>query len=251
MARRLRPRDSAGVDWLGAARVGTLKPFIDAFAHDAGRPTYSDVYARVGHGEPDRLRITTISCGRATNWRSAAKATANRQRSRARIATSGCGPTGLERAPANNFVARYSDVGSFREGTVTIRTSRAGSVRDRRSSEYQEVRGRAAWQLHPRHWLEGGFEWTHERADYRYAASVQYSDAVAELFARDPGSTAPPNCTRNASVATVRGASLAGDRQNRVGTRLADRKDDHRGNDRRKLVIRPAIQPALADRAGD
>ena len=32
---------------LGAA----LKPFIDAFAHDAGEPTYADAYARAGFGD--------------------------------------------------------------------------------------------------------------------------------------------------------------------------------------------------------
>ncbi len=58
MARRGGNLEVVNVDWLAAARVGTLSPLIDALARDAGRPTYSDVYARAGYGDPDRVRVT-------------------------------------------------------------------------------------------------------------------------------------------------------------------------------------------------
>ena len=188
LARRAGRVEAAGVDWLGAARVGTLKPFIDAFAHDAGRPTYSDVYARVGRGEPARLRITANFLWSRDELSISREGQSERAEieSRNRYLWLRADRDWGERIQTSLWLG-YSDVGSFREGTLDAPAIASGAAQDRRSSDYREVRGRIAWQAHPRHWLEGGFEWTDERADYRYAASVVYSDAVAELFAREPG----------------------------------------------------------------
>ncbi len=60
-------------------------------------------------------------------------------------------------------------------------------VNDRRSSEYWDLRGRVAWEVNPRNWLEGGFEWTEEDAVYRYTSEASFTDSVADLFARDTG----------------------------------------------------------------
>ncbi len=84
-----------------------------------------------------------------------------------------------------SFWLGHSTVDGFRNGAIEKPDIATGSVTDRRSSEYQELRGRVAWQAAPRHWFEGGFEWTGEDATYRYVASAAYTDAVAELFSRD------------------------------------------------------------------
>jgi hypothetical protein len=80
----------------------------------------------------------------------------------------------------------HSTIDSFRTGSVDREDISAGSVDDRRSSEYRELLGRIAWQPGASHWLEGGFEWTDESAVYRYAANAAYTPAVAELFGIDP-----------------------------------------------------------------
>lgn len=187
LARRAGRVDAAGADWLGAARVGTLRPFIDAFAHDAGRPTYSDAYARVGYGEPDRLRMTAnflwtrdeLSISREGHGEQAEIESKNHYLWLRAERDWG------ERLQSSMWLG-YSGIGSFREGALDSPEISSGSVRDRRASDYLELRGRVAWQPNPRNWLEGGFEWTDESAHYRYAASALYSDQVAALFGLDP-----------------------------------------------------------------
>ena len=58
MGRNAGRLDSGNLDWLGAVRIGTLRPLVELASKDSARPSYSDVYARIGHGEPDRLRLT-------------------------------------------------------------------------------------------------------------------------------------------------------------------------------------------------
>ena len=180
--------DGAGVDWLGAARVGTLKPFVEAFAHHAGRPTYSDVYTRIGYGEPDRLRLTANFLWARDELSISREGRGERAEieSRNRYLWQRADRDWNERLQSSLWLG-YSGIASFREGSLDNPGIAEGSVRDRRSSDYLELRGRVAWQPNPRHWLEGGLEWTDERARYRYSASALYSDAVAALFGLDSG----------------------------------------------------------------
>ena len=53
-----------------------------------------------------------------------------------------------------------SSIDGFREGSVDNPGISTGTVADRRSSEYLDARGNVAWQINPRNWVEGGFEWT-------------------------------------------------------------------------------------------
>jgi hypothetical protein len=87
MARSGGNLEIANVDWLAAARVGTLSPLIDALARDAGRPTYSDVYARAGARGMSYSSTISRNCGRPSN------------RSRRRRSTISSRATG-ERKPA-------------------------------------------------------------------------------------------------------------------------------------------------------
>src|SRR5688572_223080 len=161
------------VDWLGAARVGALRPIIEWLGQDSTRPSYADIYARIGHGESDRLRVTAN-----VQW----------SRDELGIEREGYGEDAqLEsrnrylwlRADRswNNDIAASLSVGqstidSFRKGSVDREDITAGSVTDRRASDYVEALGRVTWQPGARHWLEGGFEWTQERAVYSYTANV-------------------------------------------------------------------------------
>lgn len=178
--------DVADVDWLAAARVGTLGPLIDALAHDAGRPTYADVYARAGYGEPDRVRITAnilwsrdeLDISREGLDEEAQIESRNRY---LWLRADRDWENGIQ----SSLWLGHSTIDSFRAGSSDNSDVAVGSVTDQRSSDYKEVRGRAAWQVHPRHWLETGFEWTEEDGIYRYAAEAAYTPAVAELFSRD------------------------------------------------------------------
>jgi hypothetical protein len=186
LARRGGRVEAAEVDWLSAGRVGTLKPFIEAFAHDAGSPSYADLYARAAHGEPDRLRIAAnflwsrdeLSIAREGQGEDA------QIESRNRYLWVRADRDWVD-GPEMSLWLGISSIDSFRVGNLDNPGIASGSVSDRRSSDYREARGRIGWQPYARHWLEGGFEWTGEGAHYRYAAEATYAEAVAALFSRD------------------------------------------------------------------
>jgi hypothetical protein len=186
LARRGGRAEAADIDWLAAGRVGTLKPFIEAFAHDAGSPSYADVYARAAHGDPDRLRIAAnflwsrdeLSITREGQGEDAQIESRNRY---LWLRTD----REWEDGPQVSLWLGISSIDSSRVGNMDNPGISSGFVTDRRSSDYREARGRIAWQPHARHWIEGGFEWTGEDARYRYAAAATYAEAVADLFSRD------------------------------------------------------------------
>ncbi len=176
-----------GIDWLATARVGTLRPFLDAFGDVDAKPFNSDLYARVGWGEPGRVRMTgnvlwtydELDIGREALGE---KAEFN---SRLRYAWLRADHAWSERLEGSAWLG-FSQVVSNRSGTMDKPGIAQGRVTDRRSSDYVDLRGRIAWQPAERHWLEGGFELTEEDARYLYDATATYSPAVAGLFARDP-----------------------------------------------------------------
>jgi hypothetical protein len=185
MARRGGSFGNAGTDWLAAARIGTLKPFVEAFAHGAGDPSYADGYARVGFGAPDGVRVTAnflwsrdeLDISRADQHEQA------QIESRSHYAWLRAERWWRESLRSSLWLG-FSSVDSFRNGSIDDPQFAIASVNDRRSSEYVELRGRLEWDAGPRHWLEGGFEYTHEDAEYRYAADAAYPAAVAALFSR-------------------------------------------------------------------
>jgi len=179
--------ERTGLDWIAAGRVGTLRPFLDAFAEEDAKPFNSDLYVRVGWGDPDQVRLTgnflwtydELDIGRDALGE---KAEFN---SRMRYAWLRADHAWNDRLEGSAWLG-YSEVNSNRSGTMDKPAIAAGSVRDRRSSRYLDLRARMAWQVADRHWLEGGFELTEEDATYRYDATAAYSAAVADLFSREP-----------------------------------------------------------------
>ena len=187
MGRNAGRLDDGLLDWLGAVRVGTLRPLVELVDQKSTRPSYADVCARIGHGEPDRLRISANVL-----W----------TRDELGIDRNGYGETAQmesrnrylwlrgDREFSDSVQATawlgHSTIDSFRKGSVAREEISSGEVNDQRSSEYRELLGRVTWQPGTRHWLEGGFEWIDESAVYRYAAIAAYTPAVAELFGIEP-----------------------------------------------------------------
>ncbi len=94
MARNGGALDSMPIDWLAMARVSTLRTVLDAFADDVGSPSGADVYARVGYGDPDRLRLTANLLWARDELDIHRDALGEEaQSSKAAAATSGCAPT--------------------------------------------------------------------------------------------------------------------------------------------------------------
>ncbi|MGE0030916.1 MAG: TonB-dependent receptor [Steroidobacteraceae bacterium] len=186
MARRGGNYQRLGADWLAAARVGTLKPFVRALAHDAGDPDYADAYARAGFGDPARLRVTANAL-----WsRDRLSIERERQDEEARIESENRyfwlrADRDWMNGVSGSLWLGHSGVDSDRTGSVDNPGISTGTVSDHRTSEYWEARARLAWQPRPRHSFEAGIEWTDEDARYNYAAEATYTDAVAALFSRD------------------------------------------------------------------
>lgn len=175
-----------GTDWLAAARVGTLKPFVDAFARDAGDPTYADTYARAGFGDSASLRVTANFL-----W-SRDELTISRERQSERAQIESRLRYLWLRADRDwgddlhgSLWLGHSRVHASRTGSIDDPDFAMASVSDRRSSAYRELRGRLDWEASAYHWLEAGFEWTDEEADYFYQAQAAYPAAIAAFFSRD------------------------------------------------------------------
>ncbi len=187
MARHSGVLARANLDWLAMARIGTLKPFVNAFASEAGDPSYSDAYARVGWGDASRLRLTANYLWSRDEFAIRRKPEGERANLESRnsylwVRADHDWENGVEAS----MQLGLSSISGLREGTIDNPGISTGAVNDRRSSDYWDARGRVAWQVNPRHWLEGGFEWIEEDATYRYSAEAAFSEAVAELFSRDP-----------------------------------------------------------------
>jgi len=178
--------ESANLEWLGAVRIGTLRPLVELVDREATRPSYADVYARVGHGEIDRLRLSAnvlwsrdeLGIDREGFGELAQMESRNRYlwlRADRRFGDS---------VEATAWLG-HSTIDSFRKGIIDREGIASGAINDRRSSEYRELRTRIAWQPGTRHWIEGGFEWIDESAVYRYDANAAFTPAVADLFGRE------------------------------------------------------------------
>jgi len=187
MARRGGAIGATHADWLASARVGTLRPFIRAFAHGAGEPTYADAYTRLGFGDAARLRVTAnflwsrdeLSISREDRGEEA------QIESRLRYLWLRADRDFGDALSASLWLG-HSRIHAFRSGRIDDPDYAVATVSDRRSSAYREIRGRVAWDAAEDHWLEGGFEWTGEEADYFYDAQAQYAAPVAALFSLEP-----------------------------------------------------------------
>jgi len=179
--------DGTSADWLVSARHGTLRPFIDAFTEEDVKPTNSDAFLRLGYGDPETVRLTAnllwtydeLDIGRDALGEEA------EFNSRLRYAWLRADRDWNERLGGSMWLG-YSEVNSNRAGTTDKPGIATGTVRDRRSSRYLDLRARMDWQPAERHWLEGGFELTEEDATYNYEAIAAYDPAVADLFGREP-----------------------------------------------------------------
>src|SRR5262245_53341915 len=186
VARNSGALDRAGIEWVAMARGGTIKPFIDVFSLDAGSPSYGDVYARIGWGQPDRLRVTAnflwsrdeIEITRRPEGEDATI------ESRTRYLWLRADHD-FEGDVAASLVVGHSGIDGFREGTPDNPGLSTGSVEDNRSSSYWDTRGGVTWQPNSRNWLDGGFEWTHEEATYHYDSTATFTQDVADFFSRD------------------------------------------------------------------
>jgi hypothetical protein len=242
--------ERAGVDWVAMARGGTVKPFIDALSLEAGSPSYGDIYARVGWGEPDRVRLTAnflwsrdeLDITRKPEGEDATI------ESRTRYLWLRADHD-FEGGVAASLLVGHSSIDGFREGAIDNPGISTGSVEDNRSSEYWDTRGGVSWQPNRRNWLEGGFEWTHEEADYHYDSTATFTDAVAALFTRDASlarsTSLSPSRERLALYAThrwqvldalVSELGLRGQRTTTEGTTAEDWRFDPRVNLRYELA---------------
>ena len=238
------------LDWLGAARVGTLRPFMDCIREESTRPSYADLYARIGHGEPERLRITANVLWSYDELDIDRDGSARARRWTAATATSGCARTGDSRralsTPRSGSVTARSTASA--RAPSTARTSRpARSTTDARPSTAN---------------CSAGSPGSRARVTGSKAASNSPTRAPSTATPRTqptrrpwrncsasiPRSCARPRSRPNASALRCSPPSLAASRCAGVRARPAQLSARLRGHDRRELALRPSAQPALGAR---
>ena len=186
MARRGGGYEPLDADWLAAGRIGTVKPFVQALAHDAGDPDYADAYARAGFGDPGRLRVTANAL-----WsRDKLSIERESQDEEARIESENRyfwlrADRDWKNGVSGSLWVGHSGVDSDRTGSVDNPGISTGSVSDHRSSEYWEAR--AGW---PGNRGAGTRSKPESSGPTRTRVtttppSATYTDAVAALFGRD------------------------------------------------------------------
>lgn len=174
---------SIGTDYLVAGRVGTLKPFIQAFSPRVGSPSYSDALGRVGIGDASRLRVTGNFLWARDELSISSRSRGERAEieSRSRYIWLRAEREWSEDLSASLWLG-HTLIDSVRQGTLDSAGIARGSVLDSRASEFGDLRGQLEWQMAPAHYVEVGFEGTHEEADYRYASTAEYSAPIMSLF---------------------------------------------------------------------
>lgn len=174
-------------DWLAAARVGTLQPLLQAFASDAGDPTYADAYARAGAGDADRVRVTANMLWSRDELGIAPEDSGERGQIESRVRYLWLrGDRDWNDDVGSSIWMGQSRVESFRAGAFDKPGIGTGTVADRRESRFFEARAHVDWQVTDRHWFEGGAEWVREDAIYHYDAQAQYTPEAANLYGHDP-----------------------------------------------------------------
>ena len=177
---------SAGLDYLGLARIGMLRPLLEMFEQDVSRPSYGDAYFRVGLAAMDGLRVTANLL-----WARDELGIVDSERSEQAVVHGGRRYAWLRGDLAVNdeldlhLWAGQSQLEATREGTVRQVGVVEGQVSDDRSASLYEARGLGEWRVSDRLFLQSGFEVTDEHAAYRYHAAARYSPAARALFARD------------------------------------------------------------------
>ena len=173
------------VDWLAAARVGTLSPLLQTFAPEVGNPRYMDSYVRGSIGDPGTLRLTGNFL-----WAQDELRISNDDRQeqadiddRLRYMWLRADRDFNPGVSATIWLGQ-SVIESLREGSIDNPGLVAGAVRDSRSSTLWDLRAHVDWRPGDRHLFEFGAEFTHEFARYHYDASARYDVETAALFGR-------------------------------------------------------------------
>lgn len=182
--------ESAGIEYLGAVRVGMLKPLLQAFSPGAGDPSYSDVYARISHQDVGGFRLSGNFLWARDELGISARTRGESAQidSRSRYAWLRADKD-WSRQLASSLWIGHSRIDSVRFGEVDDPGFARGMVNDSRASQFWDFRGQLRWHPRPSHWFETGFEWTDESATYHYQAEAEYSQQVADLFGRSAAFT--------------------------------------------------------------
>jgi outer membrane receptor protein involved in Fe transport len=180
---------SVHADWLVAGRIGTLLPLMEAFAQDEFTPRYGDVYARgaIDTG-PLRTSVNVL-------WASDELEVDSRKRGELAEIDSGSRYTWLRSEwnmgeSLSAFVTvGESQLSSNRDGRVALPQPAEGALEDSREATFWDARAVGTWQPSDDHALEFGYEWSRQKAEYRYASSVRHPQAIASLFGTAPERT--------------------------------------------------------------
>ncbi|MGD9599206.1 MAG: TonB-dependent receptor [Steroidobacteraceae bacterium] len=168
---------------LGAARIGTLRAWLDEYSPDVGRPAYGDFFGKLAG-----------ATGRGTAWRTQAFGSRSELEyfdpdttERVSLASEAdylwlnVSRALGERVELHGLLG-YTRIDSERRGTLAGGLTPEGRVDDVRASRLGDAALRAVWRVSPGQTLEAGVALTYGSARYRYAGDVSFDPVAQALF---------------------------------------------------------------------
>ena len=172
------------VEWLMAGRIGTLRPLLAAFAPDAGRPSYGDVFAKLMWRPDQRSRVRAQLLG-ANDTLSVTNSNAGESAQLSSNTRYGwiSGSHELTGGASLEALLGYSALDTQRSGSLRAGLVIDGSLADTRHTRLWDLSTRILWTLN-NHALEAGVDGSWGNSLYDYRSQVEFADPIAPLYGR-------------------------------------------------------------------
>lgn len=178
-----RQRDERKPAWLAAGRVGTVRAWLDDYAPDVGRPTYGDLFAKLGRSHEDGVAWQLSGLWSGSELEFFDPDTSERAELTSRAAylwLTTDRPLG-DHASLRGLLG-YSHIDSDRHGTLAGGLTPQGALADTRASRIVDASLQFAWQPTGRHTIGAGLAATAGRARYHYTSEVEFDPIAGALF---------------------------------------------------------------------
>ena len=185
-ARSAGESDDGTSSWRASARQGTLRPVLQYFSVDTGQPSYNDLSLTVTHRPRADLQLSGNVLWATDEYELNDDDERAEISSRTRYSWLSAEYTPSDTVSGNLWLG-HSRIEIDRVGDVDKPEFAVGNVSDHRNANLWDARASLNWHWSDRSRLNMGFEWTTGSADYRYDSAVNFPDALAELFDREPG----------------------------------------------------------------
>jgi len=175
--------DGRALEALGAARIGTLRAWLDEYSPDVGRPAYGDFFGKLAGTTERGTAWRTQAFGSRSELEYFDADTTERVSlaSEADYLWLNVSRSLGERLELHGLLG-YTRIDSERRGALAGGMTPEGRVDDARASRLGDVVLRALWRVSPAQTFEAGVALTYGSARYRYVGDVSFDPVAQTLF---------------------------------------------------------------------